>query len=95
MFETVSDADLLTFMGEETREESAAMGRRLASVGELFERRNPGFVVADLCAADAMTAVAAESEFFDLYPALTASFDSLRIGGKWPCRSAPTSRRSC
>ncbi|KUH87614.1 MULTISPECIES: HNH endonuclease signature motif containing protein [unclassified Mycobacterium] len=60
MFETVSDSELLTFMGEETREESAAMGRRLASVGELFERRNPGFELADLCAVDSMTAVAAE-----------------------------------
>jgi hypothetical protein len=28
-----------------------------------------------------MTAVALESEFFDLYPALVASFDSLRPGG--------------
>jgi hypothetical protein len=29
-----------------------------------------------------MTAAAPESEFFDLYPALIASFDSLRTGGK-------------
>jgi len=29
-----------------------------------------------------MTAAAPESEFFDLYPALIASFDSLRPGGK-------------
>jgi len=29
-----------------------------------------------------MTAVAPESEFFDLYPAFVAAFDSLRIGGK-------------
>ena len=29
-----------------------------------------------------MTAVAPESQFFDLYPSLVAAFDSLRIGGK-------------
>ena len=29
-----------------------------------------------------MTAAAPESEFFDLYPALVAAFDSLRTGGK-------------
>ncbi|OBI84258.1 HNH endonuclease signature motif containing protein [Mycobacterium sp. E740] len=60
MFEEVSDEELITFMGEETREESAAMGRRLASVGELFERRYPGFALDDLCTTDLTAAVAAE-----------------------------------
>ncbi|MFV9635291.1 hypothetical protein [Mycobacterium neumannii] len=41
MFEEASDADLVTLMGEEAREESAAMGRRLSLVGELCARRHP------------------------------------------------------
>ncbi|MGE2722654.1 HNH endonuclease, partial [Mycolicibacterium celeriflavum] len=60
MFEVPSDADLITFMGEEAREESAAMGRRLQLVGELFARRNPEMVESRFYVADAIAAVAAE-----------------------------------
>ncbi|OBK80851.1 HNH endonuclease signature motif containing protein [Mycobacterium sp. 1164985.4] len=60
MFEDASDADLITFMGEEAREESAAMGRRLSLVGELFARRNPEMVESRFYVADAIAAVAAE-----------------------------------
>lgn len=60
MFEAASDADLITFMGEEAREESAAMGRRLSLVGELFARRNPEMVESRFYVADAIAAVAAE-----------------------------------
>lgn len=60
MFEAASDADLITFMGEESREESAAMGRRLSLVGELFARRNPEMVESRFYVGDAVAAVAAE-----------------------------------
>ncbi|MCT7660253.1 HNH endonuclease signature motif containing protein [Mycobacterium deserti] len=59
MFET-SDSELITFMGEEAREEAAAVGRRLALVGELYARRHPELEVLDLHCADAVAAVAAE-----------------------------------
>ena len=60
MFETASDGELITFMGEEAREESAAMGRRLDLVGELFARRHPDLVDTELHCVDAVAAVAAE-----------------------------------
>jgi hypothetical protein len=60
MFETVSDAELINLMGEETREESAAMARRLASVGELYARRLREHEDANLLFTDVIVAVAAE-----------------------------------
>lgn len=60
MFDHVSDAELITVMGEEAREESAAMGRRLSLVGELFARRNPEMVESRFYVADGIAAVAAE-----------------------------------
>jgi hypothetical protein len=60
MFGTVSDAELIDFMGEETREESAAMGRRLAAVGELFARRDREYQEAKFFFTDVTVAVAAE-----------------------------------
>ncbi|KUI01445.1 hypothetical protein AU190_18415 [Mycolicibacterium acapulense] len=60
MFEEASDADLVTLMGEEAREEAAATGRRLSLVGELCARRHPEMVGAEFYVADAISAVAAE-----------------------------------
>ncbi|MGV0875500.1 DUF222 domain-containing protein, partial [Mycolicibacterium sp. XJ879] len=60
MFESVSDVELVDFMGEETREESAAMGRRLAAVGELFARREREYQEAKFYFTDVVAAVAAE-----------------------------------
>jgi Domain of unknown function (DUF222) len=60
MFESTSDADLIAFMGEEAREESAAMGRRLALVGELFARRAQQLHEARFFHTDAHVATAAE-----------------------------------
>ncbi|MGV0718372.1 HNH endonuclease, partial [Mycolicibacterium sp. XJ662] len=60
MFEAVSDGELVDFMGEETREESAAMGRRLAAVGELFARRERDYQEAKFYFTDVVAAVAAE-----------------------------------
>lgn len=60
MFEMVSDAELIDHMGEETREESAAMGRRLAAVGELFARREQEYQEAKFYFTDVVAAVAAE-----------------------------------
>src|SRR5690349_20439434 len=60
VFEGVSDVELVDFMGEETREESAAMGRRLAAVGELFARRKQQYVDAQFLHTDVYAAVAAE-----------------------------------
>lgn len=60
MFEDTSDAELITFMGEEAREESAAMGRRLALVGELFARRAQEYIEARFFFTDVRVAVAAE-----------------------------------
>ncbi|MGV0582107.1 DUF222 domain-containing protein, partial [Mycolicibacterium elephantis] len=56
----VSDAELIDHMGEETREESAAMGRRLAAVGELFARREQEYQEAKFYFTDVVAAVAAE-----------------------------------
>ena len=60
MFEEVSDVELVDFMGEETREESAAMGRRLAAVAELFVRRRQQYDEARFVFTDVHAAVAAE-----------------------------------
>jgi hypothetical protein len=60
MFESVTNAQLIDFMGEETREESAAMGRRLAAVGELFARRAREYEEAKFFFTDVTAAVAAE-----------------------------------
>jgi uncharacterized protein DUF222 len=60
MFELVSTAELVDVMGEETREESAAMGRRLAAVGELFARRAREYEEARFFFTDVTAAVAAE-----------------------------------
>ncbi|WP_164890223.1 DUF222 domain-containing protein, partial [Mycolicibacterium elephantis] len=56
----MSDAELIDYMGEETREESAAMGRRLAAVGELFARREQEYQEAKFYFTDVTAAVAAE-----------------------------------
>jgi hypothetical protein len=56
VFETVSDAELIDFMGEE----SAAMARRLAAVGELFARRARELEEAKFWFTDAVEATAAE-----------------------------------
>jgi Domain of unknown function (DUF222) len=61
VFESTSDADLIAFMGEEAREESAAMGRRLALVAELFARRAQQLREARFFYTDAHVATAAES----------------------------------
>lgn len=59
MFEP-SDAELVTFIGEEAREEAAAMGRRLELVGELFARRRRQLREARFFATDPHAATAAE-----------------------------------
>ncbi|WP_205844365.1 13E12 repeat family protein, partial [Mycolicibacterium sp. GF69] len=55
-----SDADLITFMGEEAREECAAMGRRLALVAELYARRVKDHEEARMFVTDVAVVVAAE-----------------------------------
>ena len=60
MFDDASTADLLTLMGEEAREESAAMGRRLALVAELYARRAREYEEAKFFFTDVPVAVAAE-----------------------------------
>jgi hypothetical protein len=60
VFEDVSDWALIEYMGEETREESAAMGRRLASVAELYSRRAREYQEAGFFLTDVTVAVAAE-----------------------------------
>jgi hypothetical protein len=60
MFEVVTDAELIDMMGEETREESAAIARRLRAVGELFARRARELEEAELWFTDPREAVAAE-----------------------------------
>ncbi|MGE2726782.1 DUF222 domain-containing protein, partial [Mycolicibacterium pulveris] len=60
MFEVLSDAELVDYMGEEAREESAAMGRRLAALGELFARRERDYQEAKFYFTDVVAAVAAE-----------------------------------
>ncbi|MDA4106517.1 hypothetical protein MHOL44478_04460 [Mycobacterium holsaticum DSM 44478] len=60
MFDTLSDAELVDFMGEKAREESAALGRRLAAVGELFARRERDYQEAKFYFTDVVAAVAAE-----------------------------------
>ncbi|MGE2719885.1 HNH endonuclease signature motif containing protein [Mycolicibacterium celeriflavum] len=60
MFEDASSFDLLTLMGEEAREESAAMGRRLALVAELYARRVKEHREARMFLTDVAVVVAAE-----------------------------------
>ncbi|MEO3758037.1 HNH endonuclease signature motif containing protein [Mycobacterium sp. B14F4] len=60
MFEEPSDAELISLIGEETREESAAMGRRLELIGELFARRRRQLREARFFATDPYAATAAE-----------------------------------
>lgn len=60
MFGPASDAELITFMGEEAREESAALGRRWYLVAELASRRFPEMVGREMYCADSITSVAAE-----------------------------------
>ncbi|WP_407662331.1 HNH endonuclease signature motif containing protein [Mycolicibacterium rutilum] len=55
-----TDADLITFMGEEVREESAALGRRWFLVAELAGRRFPEMVGRQMYCADSISSVAAE-----------------------------------
>ena len=59
VFEIVTDAELIDFMGEETREESAAIARRLAAVAELFVRRSGALADLEWCCADGCDSVAA------------------------------------
>ncbi|MGE2693016.1 DUF222 domain-containing protein, partial [Mycolicibacterium pulveris] len=56
----MSDAELVDYMGEEAREESAAMGRRLAALGELYARRERDYQEAKFYFTDVVAAVAAE-----------------------------------
>lgn len=60
MFEDASNFDLLTLMGEEAHEESAAMGRRLALVAELYARRVNEHLEARMFLTDVAVVVAAE-----------------------------------
>ncbi|KUI12080.1 hypothetical protein AU193_02530 [Mycobacterium sp. GA-1285] len=60
MFEDASSGDLLTLMGEEAREEAAAMGRRLALVAELYARREREHEEARMFFTDVAVVVAAE-----------------------------------
>jgi hypothetical protein len=60
VFETVSDAELIDFMGEESREESAAIARRLLAVGELYARRAQELSETFWWRTDPTEAVAAE-----------------------------------
>ena len=58
MFE--SDAALIDTMGEAARDESAAIARRLAAVGELYARRSVEWADRELWCTDPFEAVAAE-----------------------------------
>src|SRR5258705_11210226 len=60
MFESTSDVDLIDVMGEATRDESTAIGQRLAGVGELYARREQERAECKWWCADACDAVAAE-----------------------------------
>jgi hypothetical protein len=60
MFESVTNAELIDVMGEESREESAAVARRLAAVGELFARRAQELVEGKFWFTDPREATAAE-----------------------------------
>ncbi|MGV0786384.1 HNH endonuclease signature motif containing protein [Mycolicibacterium sp. XJ2] len=60
MFEDASSGDLITLMGEEAREEAAAMGRRLALVAELYARRVTEHIEAKMFLTDVAVVVAAE-----------------------------------
>ena len=58
MFDT--DAALIDTMGEAARDESAAIARRLAAVGELYARRSAEWADRELWCTDPFEAVAAE-----------------------------------
>lgn len=60
MFESPSDAELIDLIGEETREECAAMGRRFDLIGELFARRRHQLLEAGFIHTDPYVATAAE-----------------------------------
>jgi hypothetical protein len=60
MFECSSDGDLIDVMGEATRDESTAIAQRLATVGELYARREQERVECQWWSIDATDAVAAE-----------------------------------
>jgi len=60
VFEIVTDAELIDSMGEESREESAAIARRLAAVAELFVRRSGALADLEWCCADGCDSVAAQ-----------------------------------
>ena len=60
MFEDVTDAALIDAMGEATREESAAIARRFALIGELDARRAREWEERNLWCTDPYEAVAAE-----------------------------------
>ena len=55
-----SDAEVIDLMGAAAREESAAIARRLAAVGELYARRSVEWADRELWCADPFEAVAAE-----------------------------------
>ncbi len=60
MFEGLSDGDLIDVMGAASREESAAISKRLTAVAELFVRREGELSETAWWAADYCAAVAAE-----------------------------------
>jgi hypothetical protein len=60
MFENVGDAGLIDAISTATRAESAAIARRLAAVGELFERRAQHLRDCQFWFTDPVAAVAAE-----------------------------------
>ncbi len=60
MFEDFTDAALIDAMGEATRDESAAIARRLALIGELDARRARELAERNLWRTDPYEEVAAE-----------------------------------
>ena len=60
MFEDVTDASLIDAMGEATRDESAAIARRFALIGELDARGGREWEERNLWCTDPYEAVAAE-----------------------------------